>query len=342
VHSLPELILVGPVPPPTGGVATHVVDLAGALVRRGARPRLVRDRRVAVLGELWPARGAFVHLHVCGHNGKSYALTGLLAARPGRTIVTLHSGLAPAWLAGLRAARRRAARAVLRAVSAVVCVSEAVAEAVGALGVPDRDLVIAPAFIAEALQPGRPPQALLGAPGRVVACAVAPGAEYGAELLGEAFSRIAPLEPGLSLAVYGPGGAPAEVARFLAARGLGARVHDLGELRRPEALGVLTACDLFVRPTLADGDAVSVREARALGCRVVASDAATRPAGCLLFPQGDAGALAAALRQALAAPPPPAVRDDGLAALLALYERLGIVLDAEPRWETPCAESPAA
>jgi len=47
---------------------------------------------------------------------------------------------------------------------------------------------------------------------------------------------------------------------------------------------------VFVRPTLADGDAVSVREALALGRVVVASAVGERPAAARLFPAGDAAA----------------------------------------------------
>ena len=95
----------------------------------------------------------------------------------------------------------------------------------------------------------------------------------------------------------------------------------LGELHRPELLATLGALDVFVRPTYFDGDAVSIREAFALGVRVVASDTAFRPDGARLFPRGDADALAAAVDQALAA---PATRVDSTAlpALLALYDSL--------------------
>jgi glycogen synthase len=335
---LPELVLVGPVPPPSGGVATHVSDLQVALRRRGVACRVVPDRRTSVLGELWPSRGALAHAHVCGHNSASYALCGLLAARPGSTIVTLHSGLAPLWLARLSAARRRAVRAILGRLAAVVCVSEAVAKAARALDVADDAIVVSPAFIAESVAPAAPPRAVAALPGRVLACAVAPGSEYGADVLVDGFAIAAALEPDLRLCVYGPGSADRDVAGVLRRLGVGDRVHALGELRRADALGVVTACDAFLRPTRADGDAVSVREALALGRRVVASDASVRPDGCLLFRAGDAAALASAIRAALAAPPPPSARLDGLTPLLDLYRRWGVDL---PR-EASCAESPAA
>jgi glycosyltransferase involved in cell wall biosynthesis len=65
----------------------------------------------------------------------------------------------------------------------------------------------------------------------------------------------------------------------------------LGELPRERALAVVAACDVFVRPTLVDGDAVSVREALALGRPVAASAVGARPPQAQLFPAGDAAAL---------------------------------------------------
>jgi glycosyltransferase involved in cell wall biosynthesis len=44
---------------------------------------------------------------------------------------------------------------------------------------------------------------------------------------------------------------------------------------------------LFVRPSFADGDALSVREALSLGVPVLASDVVPRPMGCAVFRAGD-------------------------------------------------------
>src|SRR5688500_18373090 len=95
-------------PPPAGGIATHLVTLTRGLRALGlmadvadpAKGRLALARRLAAAG----VRGARAHIHVCGHNAPSYGLLGLaiaLAAPSRPPIVTLHSGLAPAWIRGL-------------------------------------------------------------------------------------------------------------------------------------------------------------------------------------------------------------------------------------------------
>ena len=49
------------------------------------------------------------------------------------------------------------------------------------------------------------------------------------------------------------------------------------------AASLLEQSDVFVRPTTSDGDSVSIRECLFLGTPVIASDAAVRPEGCLVF-----------------------------------------------------------
>jgi hypothetical protein len=94
---------------------------------------------------------------------------------------------------------------------------------------------------------------------------------------------------------------------------------------------VIAACDVFVRPTLADGDSVSVREALALGRVVVASAVGHRPEGVLTFRAGSAANCAEILFHAHAhthsSPHPPT--GDALPALLKIYQNCGVRLHAE-------------
>jgi hypothetical protein len=56
---------------------------------------------------------------------------------------------------------------------------------------------------------------------------------------------------------------------------------------------------VFLRPTRAEGDAVSVREAQRAGVTVVASDVVRRPHGVVTFSEEDVTDLCAALRAVL-------------------------------------------
>ncbi|HET9594605.1 MAG TPA: glycosyltransferase, partial [Anaeromyxobacteraceae bacterium] len=155
----------------------------------------------------------------------------------------------------------------------------------------------------------------------------------------EALATVRARAPGAALAVFGPG-TDRGAAAALGVRG---GVVALGELDHASALGVVAASDVFVRPTTADGDALSVREALALGRPVVASAVGDRPPGCLLFPPGDAAALAGRMLDAASAPAPrahPPLRDP-FESLVAIYGALTaarpIPSDSAEGGRTPCS-----
>jgi glycosyltransferase involved in cell wall biosynthesis len=72
------------------------------------------------------------------------------------------------------------------------------------------------------------------------------------------------------------------------------RLKDLGLLDRFLILtqplpypAVIDICDVFLRPTTSDGDAISLREALYAGVPAIASDAVRRPEGTILFRNRD-------------------------------------------------------
>jgi glycogen(starch) synthase len=331
-----KVLLVGDYPPPHGGVAVHVDELQRAIRAAGGeavvldigKGQLPADGVIPAGSpaqfllqlSLHVARGFLVHVHTSGANRKSWMLASLCAAagraagRP--AVLTLHSGLGPAWLAESQL-RRAVAAGAAGAFGAVVAVSHPIARTLRICGVPAGRISVVPAFSRALLAPGPPPPRLqeIRREGEPVLCAMlAPGEVYGAEVLLRAFTRLRASAPRAQLVLYGAGTADAvlrERARELCGASAEA-VHGLGELARPAALGLLSQTDLFVRPTLADGDSVSVREALALGRRVVATAVGTRPAGVFLVPPGDDLQLARALREALSDPAAASARGEGL------------------------------
>jgi glycosyltransferase involved in cell wall biosynthesis len=315
---LVRIALVGNWPPPYGGVSVHVAALARVLAERGV------DVRVLDIGQgdhrgglVRPARGALrfaarlaavaaegrlVHAHTNGANPKSWlvALAAGRARRPlgARGVLTIHSGLCPAWLRA--SARRRAlAAAACAGYGRVVAVNAEIAEALGEAGVPSRRVAVIPPFSPKVMTTGEPPPGLAAFRARhgpLFCAALAPGPTYGADVLLPAFRTVRARLPAAGLVVFGPGTARLSADGILA----------LGEIPHRGALAVIEAADVFVRPTRADGDAVSVREAIALGRAVVATAAGHRPAGCLLVPPGDGTSLAARMAEAATLPRPPA------------------------------------
>ncbi len=306
-----RIALVGNWPPPWGGIAVHVSGLARALRARGFdvrvldvgegdhRPPAVRAARggvrlAAALAAV-AAEGRLVHVHTNGANRNSWlvALAGGRARRPlaPRGVLTLHSGLCPGYLAA-SAGRRALARAACVGYGRIVAVNGIIAAALARAGVAAERIAVVPAFSPALLERGDPPAALASFRSEyrpLFAAALARGAVYGADLLVSAFRAVRATLPRAGLVVFGPG---------TAAEHEGEGILALGALTHAEALAAIAAADVFVRPTRADGDALSVREALALGRAVVATAAGHRPAGCLLARPDDSASLAARMLEA--------------------------------------------
>jgi glycosyltransferase involved in cell wall biosynthesis len=119
------------------------------------------------------------------------------------------------------------------------------------------------------------------------------------------------LDDGVHVVLVGGGTPEARAAMEERARrhGVTGRVHFLGH--RSDARAVAAACDLFVLPSRSEGFPVVMLEAMAAGVPVVASDVGGvrdalaerlgRPAAGWIVPVNDAGAIAAGLREVVAA-----------------------------------------
>lgn len=66
-----------------------------------------------------------------------------------------------------------------------------------------------------------------------------------------------------------------------------------------EGWQVIAKSDVFIRPTITDGDALSVRESLYYGVPAVVSDCTVRPAGVITFKTGDADDLAEKIKVAI-------------------------------------------
>jgi glycosyltransferase involved in cell wall biosynthesis len=124
--------------------------------------------------------------------------------------------------------------------------------------------------------------------------------EYGFDLLATAVARLRLHYPWVGCLVMGSGEQQNQAERRIHDTGLEENVFLLGDVNHDTCLSLMSVSDVFVRPTLADGDSTSVREALSLGVPVVASDIGTRPAGAILFPPGDVGEMLSKVELAMA------------------------------------------
>src|SRR5579863_87619 len=138
-----RILLIGPYPPPHGGVSVHVCGIHRRLTAAGVFCRVLDTSDVrswsfnfALLR--YALQGWTLHLHTNGHNWKSWllALWCGIAGQYSNCILTLHSGMAPVYLTGLYGWRRRMAGFTCRLYSRVICVNAAIRDALLLMGQP--------------------------------------------------------------------------------------------------------------------------------------------------------------------------------------------------------------
>jgi glycosyltransferase involved in cell wall biosynthesis len=123
--------------------------------------------------------------------------------------------------------------------------------------------------------------------------------EYGFELLVEALAALRTRYPQLGCLVMGSGEDRAQAEALVRQYGLDDAIFLAGDLDHELCLALMARSAVFVRPTFRDGDSISVREAKALGVPVVASNVGTRPEGTLLFEAGNVDGLIGIIERAI-------------------------------------------
>jgi glycogen(starch) synthase len=233
---------------------------------------------------------------------------GLAGQCRGGCILTLHSGMVPGYLEDAPLRLQRLWRRTLAALTCslyrqVVCVSPEIRSALLSLGIEPQRLEVLPAFLSNQSPEVSPEPKLLAWIGRyrpLFSTALFFRPEYGFELLVACLARLSCIYPTFGCLVMGSGEQRAEAEKRVREAGLEASVLLLGDVKHETCLALMSVSDVFLRPTLEDGDSISVREALALGVPVVASRVGTRPAGAILFDPGDLEGMFAAIELALA------------------------------------------
>jgi glycogen synthase len=323
-----KILLIGPYPPPHGGVSVHVSGIHLQLMAAGVPCRVLdtsRDRPglgfgMVVLRHAW--QGWTPHLHTNGHNLKSWLVAlgcGLAGQFSGGCILTLHSGMAPGYLRAAPRWRRRLAAFVCSLYTRVICVSDGIRNAILALGLPAHRTEVVPAWLRTERPEVPLDPSILAWMGRhqpLLSTALFFRPEYGFDLLATAIARLRLRYPSVGCLVMGTGEQRDEAERRIRETGLEENVFMLGDVNHDVCLALMSASDVFVRPTLEDGDSISVREALSLGVPVVASRTGTRPAGAILFQPGDMEEMLSKVELAMAA------KRDGEAPVAGCMDRL--------------------
>lgn len=322
LHGL-SIALVGPLPPPEGGMANQTRQLAERLASEGAQVTLVRTnapyrpgwlkhlrgvralaRLVPYLLALWRTAGQVDVLHVMANSGWSWHLCAAPAIWIARlrgvpTVVNYRGGEAERFLersAGLVCPTLRAAK--------VLAVPSGFLQAVfGRWDLPSR---IVPNIVD--LERFRPAPALpsVSSPHLVVARSLEdiydlPTALRALRLLLRAFPRA-------RLTVAGEGPQRDALIALSHRLDIADAVHFCGRLDRQRMAELYRAASLLVNPAKVDNMPNSLLEAMASGVPVVSTSAGGVPylvrdgVTALLVPAGDHAAMAAAAQRVLSDP----------------------------------------
>jgi glycosyltransferase involved in cell wall biosynthesis len=354
-----DVLVLAPVPPPLGGISVHVSRLVPHLQRAGLEVGVLNHFRSTdadfVLGALnrnpinyfrMPRRirARVVHYH------HSHWLTLLAVAlgrhRTGsRYVLTIHGNDVSGLLKSRVSMLRWATRWAVNRFDAIIVVNPDIRSAIEG-HVNPVPIEVLPAFLEAPAEESLYDASLedfLASGRTLLVCAARvyflPNRRdlYGLDLAVEAFAALAADWPDLRLALFiadRPSGGHG--ARHLSAL---ARRLDEASLRDRTIFVFGTPLTpafrhdaIFVRPTRAEGDALSVREALQAGVPVVASDVVGRPAGTSTFASEDRADFRRALVEVLDNTKETAKRpvvtgndatsgDELVAALLRIYRR---------------------
>jgi len=128
---------------------------------------------------------------------------------------------------------------------------------------------------------------------------------YGVDVLAKALVRAADTNPGVRMLLLGGGSQANRLRQILLQGGVLNLVQMPGQVSQTDLPSWYHRADLYISPSHVDGSSVSLMEAQASGLPCLVSDIpankewVTEGENGWLFPDGDAGALAAKITQAI-------------------------------------------
>jgi len=314
-----DVVIVGPVAPPLGGISAHVERLAELLEREGLRvgivdhfgnrghPRVIATLRRNPLRYWWEMRrlqARVVHYH--HSRWSTLVATGLARrARRGTWIATVHGHELERSLSSRLPWVKWLGYWALGRFDQLIAVSDAVAETIVRPGGPP--VAVIPAYLPPSEPYARLDDAVDGPPTALLSAykvASRPSDDlYGLDIAGVILACACAQIPDLRCELFLSRGPAGHAERQYLERVLqplrdtaADRVHVYVEARLPPAF---RPGAVYLRPTRTDGDAVSIREALDCGVPVVASDVVTRPDGVMPLPLSDTQAWVDAISDAV-------------------------------------------
>lgn len=313
-----RLGLVGPVPPPNGGMAMQTQQLAGLLAAEGVavellatngpyRPAVVAGvpglralcRLLPFLCNLWRLARRVDVIHLMANSGWSWQLycapvlwLSWLCGTP--VVVNYRGGEAQAYFQ--RSFRR--VRPSLKKAAAIVVPSGYLESVFARFGEPTLNI---PNIIDRELFQPRTRSAASDHFTLVITRNLE--AIYGIDTAIRAFAKVFETDPSVRLRIAGSGPEEKHLKALVRQLGLGAVVSFEGRLERAEIATLYANADAMLNPSTVDNMPNSVLEALACGLPVISTNVGGVPfmvrhrQTALLIPPADVTAMAAAIRE---------------------------------------------
>jgi glycogen synthase len=342
-----RVLLLGPYPPPHGGVQTNLVAIRSFL-RKHSVPCAVINitrHRKAEIDEVYYPKSPLqtvqllqrlpydvLHLHVGGIlSNRLLALALVCTLRPKvKSVMTFHSGGFPSMPQGQLLGPSSFAGFVLRRFDALIGVNEEIMAFFRKMKVASgRARLISP-FAAVSYETSTSlPEPLAGFfrahdPALISVSGLEP--EYDLPIQIDAMPQVRQKFPDAGLLLIGSGSLEAELRAKIQANPCAPHILLAGDVPHDATMQAISSARLLLRTTLYDGDALSVREALQLGTPVIATDNGMRPAGVHLIAKSNPLQLLRAIEQQITSqsePRQPSSDDESnLQAVFDLYREL--------------------
>jgi glycogen synthase len=318
-----HVLLLGPYPPPYGGVEICIVGLRAFLLRQGHSCEVInltRHRQADADGVLYPnsalkvlwlllrRRADIVHLHIGGDVRWRLLYLGFIASLiPGRkAVLTLHSGGYPSSPEGKEAKPNTLRGFLFRRFAGLIAVNREIGDLFERFGVERKRIrLILPFALPSAVPDGPLPQAVqsfFDTHKPILLSVNGLEAEYDLPLQIDALRELLPDWPNAGLVIMGKGSLEKEIRHQIAAKSYADHILLVGDVLHEVVLQAMSRADVLLRTTHYDGDSIAVREALHLGLPVVATDTGMRPEGVILMAASNGKALREAIGRGLAMP----------------------------------------
>ena len=311
--------MVGSYPPPYGGQSIHILNLKNYLEENnikctvfntGPNQKIKQDGVINIskmpllLLELFKLHFDIVHVHVAGYQNFQKILPMLFYHYFFRKkwIITFHSGKVREESANPFV--RRLVNCTIATAHNIICVNKEIKKSILAQGISASKCIINPAFSINSSFLGKELDENIDiffkSHSPIISCVGMYEPQYGFETAISCFSLLKEKFPQIGCVfVCSGGGEKQELVSLVEQAKMTEHIIFFEDLPHDQCVNIIGKSDLFTRPTLYDGDAISVREALALGVPVVASNTSFRPIGTVRFEIADVVGMTDAIAQTL-------------------------------------------